>query len=516
MTNPPAIILPANTRPPMPRLNLLLQTMPPLMSILPAIIPQENTPPVDVRHDIHMPDRVAKSGNERSAMKWTAPTVVALAACALFSGCGKSPNQQQPSPESESNVVTQDIQDGIEQHIEEQTRLGEGYFNLPFGDKQLRLKLVRVHTEYLANLGPGRHFACVDLASTDGNVYDVDFFLAGDPGSMTVTETTVHKINGQPFYVWKQKNDKTWYRFPVERASQSLLGVVTESDEFDFFYRATLPKITDTARMWLPMPATDSFQAIEVKSIEVPSRRQILNDSAHGNSVLFLTLGPEDSDKTISLSLHVRRREKAAYAEASPNSEKYLASERLVPADDRFRSIAEEAVEGKKGDLVRARALYDHIIDRMRYMKFGPGWGKGDAVYACTARSGNCTDFHSYFIALARAIGIPARFAIGAAIPSERDEGGVDGYHCWAEFYAEGKWWPVDISEADKYSALSTYYFGHHPANRIELSRGRDLVVEPGPASGPINFLAYPILEINGEPAKAKVSFSFKRRTSRS
>jgi len=71
----------------------------------------------------------------------------------------------------------------------------------------------------------------------------------------------------------------------------------------------------------------------------------------------------------------------------------------------------------------------------------------------------------------------------------------------------------VDISEANKYSSLSTYYFGHHPANRIELSRGRDLVVEPGPVSGPINFLAYPVLEIDGQPVKVKVNFSFKRKT---
>jgi transglutaminase-like putative cysteine protease len=144
-------------------------------------------------------------------------------------------------------------------------------------------------------------------------------------------------------------------------------------------------------------------------------------------------------------------------------------------------------------------------------MKFGSGWGKGDAVYACDAKTGNCTDFHSYFIALCRAVDIPARFAIGAAIPSERNAGGIDGYHCWAEFYTDGRWWPVDISEADKCSSLSTYYFGHHPANRIELSRGRDLVLEPGPASGPINFLAYPVFEVNGKPAKVKVEFSFTR-----
>ena len=121
---------------------------------------------------------------------------------------------------------------------------------------------------------------------------------------------------------------------------------------------------------------------------------------------------------------------------------------------------------------------------------------------------------HSYFIALSRAVGIPARFAIGASIPSARNSGGIDGYHCWAEFYTDGKWWPVDISEGDKCSSLSTYYFGHHPANRIELSRGRDIVIEPGPASGPINFHAYPVLEVNGKPVKVKVEFSFYRTIS--
>ena len=163
---------------------------------------------------------------------------------------------------------------------------------------------------------------------------------------------------------------------------------------------------------------------------------------------------------------------------------------------------------------MRARALYDHVIDHMRYMKYGSGWGQGDAVYACDVGTGNCSDFHSYFIALCRAVGIPARFAVGAAIPSERNEGGIDGYHCWAEFYTDGRWWPVDISEGDKCSSLSSYYFGHNPANRIELSRGRDLVLEPGPASGPINFLAYPVLEVKSKPANVKVEFSFYRNAS--
>jgi transglutaminase-like putative cysteine protease len=263
--------------------------------------------------------------------------------------------------------------------------------------------------------------------------------------------------------------------------------------------------------MWLPLASTDSFQTVEVKSVNAPGKQSPLIEREHGNRVLLLELGPEDSGKSVEIRYQVKRLEKAAYAADAPDRKKHLKPERLVPVNEDFRRIAMEAVQGKKGDLVRARALYDHVIDRMRYAKYGEGWGKGDAVYACDARTGNCTDFHSYFIALARAVGIPARFAIGAAIPSERNEGGIDGYHCWAEFYADGKWWPVDVSEGDKYPSLVTYYFGHHPANRFELSRGRDLVVKPGPASGPINFLAYPVLEIGGKPVRIAVEFSFKR-----
>jgi transglutaminase-like putative cysteine protease len=410
------------------------------------------------------------------------------------------------------NVVTADIQKGIERHIAKETSRGGGYFRLPYDEGELKLKLVRVHTEYLANLGPRHHFACVDLASSDGDVYDVDFFLAGDPGQMVVTETTLHKINGQPLYVWKQKRDKTWRRAPVKGAPPELLGVITGRDEFEFLYRATLPQMSEEARMWIPLPSTDAFQTVEIESIDAPGRRRTLRDVEHGNNVLFLELGPQDSGKTVSLRFSVQRREKGVYPAQAADPERYLRPERLVPDNETFRSMAEKVVEGKTGDLVKARAIYDHVIDRVRYAKHGPGWGKGDAVYACDVRSGNCTDFHAYFIALARAAGIPARFAIGAAIPSARNDGGVDGYHCWAEFYTDGKWWPVDISEADKCSSLATYYFGRHPANRVEFSRGRDLVLDPGPVSGPINFLAYPVLEVGGKPARAKVEFSFTRR----
>jgi hypothetical protein len=109
-----------------------------------------------------------------------------------LAGGGCNQGQDAPgasAPPAPNLEATSGIQKGIESHIEEQFRLGGGYFELPFRNKKLRLKLVRVHTEYLSKLAPHRYFACVDLADIRGDVYDVDFFLAGDPAAMKVTET---------------------------------------------------------------------------------------------------------------------------------------------------------------------------------------------------------------------------------------------------------------------------------------------------------------------------------------
>jgi hypothetical protein len=52
------------------------------------------------------------------------------------------------------------------------------------------------------------------MKAVDGKTYDIDFFLAGPPGAMKVTDTTVHKIDGKPLYDWKEKDGK-WQKVPA-------------------------------------------------------------------------------------------------------------------------------------------------------------------------------------------------------------------------------------------------------------------------------------------------------------
>jgi transglutaminase-like putative cysteine protease len=288
-------------------------------------------------------------------------------------------------------------------------------------------------------------------------------------------------------------------------------SIIKGTDQFEFVYRVQLPEVTGEARVWLPLAKTDAFQSVTAEELNIPMRWEKVQDRDYQNDICVLYPQAADSGKTVEIRYRVVRKEKSAYPATVAEAARYLRPERLVPVNETFRSLAEKAVAGRSGELQRAKALYDHVISRMRYDKSGNGWGRGDAVYACDVRTGNCTDFHAYFIALARSLGIPARFAIGATIPADKNQGTIDGYHCWAEFFAAGRWVPVDISEAWKNRKLADYYFGHNPANRFELTKGRDLVVDPEPASGPINFLAYPLLEMNGKEIKPETTFMFRR-----
>lgn len=177
----------------------------------------------------------------------------------------------------------------------------------------------------------------------------MNFFLDGGAGDMKVTETTVHMLNGQPFYAWEQKEDETWHRVDVADAKDEHLGVLKGTDEFEFVYRTRLPEIPAAARMWVPVPTSDAFQTVEVLSIRAPGRRRTLKDSAHGNEVLFLELAPEDGMQMVELRFAVKRREKSPYAAGRPLAGKFLELERLAPATEDFAKIAGEVLAGRKG-----------------------------------------------------------------------------------------------------------------------------------------------------------------------
>jgi transglutaminase-like putative cysteine protease len=189
-----------------------------------------------------------------------------------------------------------------------------------------------------------------------------------------------------------------------------------------------------------------------------------------------------------------------------------LEADEKVPTSGEIEKIADQVIAASEKNSVKtARRIYDHLLETMEYKKAGTGWGRGDTMWACENKFGNCTDFHSVFMSLGRVRGIPVRFSMGLPVPPERGEGTIGGYHCWAEFYVpEIGWVPVDISEADKHPKMAEYYFGALTEDRVGFTRGRDLELDPAPASGVQNFFIYPIVEVDGKAHPEKHAFKYK------
>lgn len=287
------------------------------------------------------------------------------------------------------------------------------------------------------------------------------------------------------------------------------------SRDFEFTYRAVvedLPAGTHDVQVWLPYPTSDAHQRVEVTEISAPVPAEITHGDEFGNAILHLAAeDPGTTEVPIEMKVRVHREEfvRRDFARAAPHEParlgrdlaRYLEPDVRVPLDERIRRLAAQVTEGAATDLAKARAIYDYVVDTMRYDKSGSGWGHGDIYWACDAKRGNCTDFHSLFIGLVRAVGIPARFDIGFPIPSDRGQGEVGGYHCWAEFYLAGYGWvPVDASEAWKHPERRAYFFGAHDENRVQFSQGRDIELTPRQSAGPLNYFIYPYVEVDGRP----------------
>lgn len=253
-------------------------------------------------------------------------------------------------------------------------------------------------------------------------------------------------------------------------------------------------------RLWIPKPASAGPQSVALVGVDCPLPHEVTVEPEFGNEAVFLK-SRRHPGKTLEVRLRyrvVRRPESSFPAESAP-APSMSRPRGLVAVDARIREIAGKQTQGLADPIEKGRALYRYVLRRMAYDKSDPGWGRGDSIRACRVGKGNCTDFHSLFMALAAAAGLPARFRMGFALPKAA-EGDVRGYHCWAEFYAKGLWIPVDISEAWKNPGRADFYFGRLDADRVLVSTGREIRLAPRQSGPPLNFFDRPYAETDGRP----------------
>jgi transglutaminase-like putative cysteine protease len=272
------------------------------------------------------------------------------------------------------------------------------------------------------------------------------------------------------------------------------------------------------ARIWLPVPSSNSEQEVTIESKELPGEPRIGKDDLYGNRILYLEAeAGKDGTIPLKMTYRVKRREVRGPNGDMTADEKlvarYLKADALVPVGGKSLELIKER-KVPENQFAAARVFYDAVNGHMRYSKEGAGWGRGDSEWACDSKYGNCTDFHSLFISLARSRKIPAKFEIGFPLPTKHGSGDIPGYHCWAWFKPEGKGWtPVDISEANKAKndKLTEYYFGNLTEDRVAFSIGRDIDLTPKQAGKELNFFIYPYVEVDDKPHdKVQKKFSFE------
>ena len=305
---------------------------------------------------------------------------------------------------------------------------------------------------------------------------------------------------------------------------------------FEFAYVTKIPALpadAKTSRIWIPLPQSDGYQAINGLKIESPIPYATRRDSEYGNAYVYLEIpaAKAAAGAEVRVTFQVARQEHLVALGGNPGAasggssngamptasagelKRFLEPDRRVPLAGTIAELSAEQTKGIQDPVAKARAIYDYVIATMRYDKSGTGWGNGDAIWACTAKRGNCTDFHSLFIGMMRAAGIPARFEIGFPLQADQHAGAIAGYHCWAEFYvAPYGWIPVDASEAWKHPEKRNYFFGAHDDNRVQFTVGRDIRLDPAQQGEPLNYFIYPYAEVDGKPLALESKFSFQDR----
>src|SRR6516165_6375 len=185
--------------------------------------------------------------------------------------------------------------------------------------------------------------------------------------------------------------------------------------EVDFIYHTDLTGMNPKAHRveaWIPLPREDRFQQVSGVKLDSPAHVEVVDQPTSGNRLAHLSASvPPSGSIPVTIRFKVRRVEESAdLAQAQATIPEptggafasYLGPDRLVPIDGQIKVVSAKVGDPDGSSYQQARAIYDYVVANMIYDKSGTGWGRGDALYACDVKKGNCTDFHALFIAIAR------------------------------------------------------------------------------------------------------------------
>lgn len=314
-----------------------------------------------------------------------------------------------------------------------------------------------------------------------------------------------------------------------------LLGTAADAAPLRFHARhqaviRDIPNGARKARIWLVVPREDPAQKVSPIKLTGPGKAAVRTGGTHNNRYAYFEVENPASTLTVAAEFTVERREVTTTFPSQPvkplperardRFRAELQANTYVPVNQKYAQLAQTIVGEARDPVVRARKVYDWVLDYVTYWVKDPENLKasayGESDYCLTSKTGNCTDFHSLYTSLTRSLGIPTRMVYGAFFQGENspvpNKPSLDGkdvdasYHCWVEFWAEGLGWvPLDVALADLLPTREKqeWYFGNLDARRVTLSYGRDLILAPRQDAGPVNAMHKVYVEIDGRPHDA-------------
>jgi transglutaminase-like putative cysteine protease len=139
--------------------------------------------------------------------------------------------------------------------------------------------------------------------------------------------------------------------------------------------------------------------------------------------------------------IEVRDSGKIEPGRRDPDAAGFLAPEPFLESDaPEIREEAAKAVQGVEGTRARAERLVRYVN---ALLEKKPTVSLPSAREVLRTKVGDCNEHTALYVAMARALGIPARIAVGLV-----NLHGAFYYHAWPEAYIEergrGQWMPVD------------------------------------------------------------------------
>jgi hypothetical protein len=114
--------------------------------------------------------------------------------------------RQQKQEVVSSQLSAADVTSGITQYVDAASKKSsDKKFHMKHAGQDIALGSLKVHDDRMADLGGGKYVACTNMQGADGKSYDIDFFLSGAPDHVKITETSLHKIDGNALYSWKKQ-----------------------------------------------------------------------------------------------------------------------------------------------------------------------------------------------------------------------------------------------------------------------------------------------------------------------